>query len=94
MLILGRVTRVLKRPVDFDAGPVWLANGERADVCMLLCAPYERGERWPKTDEPFLTNILFIYSSATTHTVTHLLATDCPPDCIHSGPLHHRRPKS
>ena len=26
-LILGRVTRVLNRPVDFDAGP-----GEQADV--------------------------------------------------------------
>ena len=56
MLILGRVTRVLNRPVDFDAGPV--SVGERAEVRLLLCAPYERGERWPKTDEPFLTNNL------------------------------------
>ena len=90
MLILGRVTRVLNRPVDFDAGPVWLANGERADVCMLRAIHMSAGSDGQKR----MSHNPFRYSSATTHIGTHLLATDFPPDCTHSGPLHHHRPKS
>ena len=60
MLILGRVTRVLNRPVDFDARPV--SVGERADVRLLPCgAPYVLESArmgWQKTAEPFLANNL------------------------------------
>ena len=80
MLILGRVARVLNRPVVLMSGHL---SGEQADVSLLrrTTSGSVRLLQHGAPPEPFLTNNFL--TPPPSPMPPHLPAADCPPHCSH-----------